>query len=54
MSNMASSGVIFGGMGEWVGDCDEICSLGRGCGESECVSGVGDLSEDIGEVIGVK
>lgn len=54
MSKMTSSGVMFGGIGEAVGDLEGICSLGRGCGDSECVSGVGDFSEEMGEAMGVK
>lgn len=54
ISKMASSGVIFAGIGERLGDREGICSFRKGCGESALVSGVGDFKEDIGEVIGVK
>lgn len=43
-----------GGIGEAVGDRDGMNSLGIGWGESECVFGVGDVSDGIGDVMGVK
>lgn len=46
---------MFGGIGEaGEGDRDGMCSLGIERGESECVSGAGDDSEGMGDVIGVK
>lgn len=45
---------MFDGIGDAVKDRDGICSLGIGWGESECVFGVGDFSDGIGDVIGVK
>lgn len=54
MSKITSSGVMFDGMGEAVGDRDGMYSFGIGWGESECVFGVGDVSDGMGDVIGVK
>lgn len=54
MSYIISSGVISGGYGENEGDRDGIISLGRGLGEREWESGVGDFMEEMGEMMGAK
>lgn len=52
MSKIASSGVMSIGMGEMEGD--GMYKRGMECGDREWGSGVGDLSDVRGEVIGVK